>query len=212
MNTTAHRPRWPRTLSARLLLVLLGGLTLAHALSFGLLFFERYQSTRSMMLRNLDEDVAVSVALLEHLPAGQRAAWVPRLERRTYRYLLRPAAAGPGLQTDRARQVTAIIDDSLQRRYPLQARQVARLPERFEVELRLHDGTPLTIEVTPSGLPLARWLPAVLLVQLALLLVCAWLAVRLAMRPLQQLSHAVEHLQPGKDGPELPEEIGRAHV
>mgnify|MGYP006211412801 CR=1 FL=1 len=78
MNTTAHRPRWPRTLSARLLLVLLGGLTLAHALSFGLLFFERYQSTRSMMLRNLDEDVAVSVALLEHLPAGQRAAWVPR--------------------------------------------------------------------------------------------------------------------------------------
>ncbi|HBC51636.1 MAG TPA: two-component sensor histidine kinase, partial [Stenotrophomonas maltophilia] len=76
MNTTAHRPRWPRTLSARLLLVLLGGLALAHALSFGLLFFERYQSTRSMMLRNLDEDVAVSVALLEHLPAGQRAAWV----------------------------------------------------------------------------------------------------------------------------------------
>lgn len=57
----------------------------------------------------------------------------------------------------------------------------------------------MTIEVTPSGLPLARWLPAVLLVQLALLLVCAWLAVRLAMRPLQQLSHAVEHLQPGKD-------------
>ncbi|OBU66705.1 sensor histidine kinase [Stenotrophomonas maltophilia] len=211
MNTCARRPHWPRTLSARLLLVLLGGLTLAHALSFGLLFFERYQSTRSMMLRNLDEDVAVSVALLEHLPVAQREAWVPRLERRTYRYLLRPAAAGPGLQTDRARQVTAIIDDSLQHRYPLQARQVARLPERFEVELRLHDGTPLTIEVTPSGLPLARWLPAVLLVQLALLLVCAWLAVRLALRPLQQLSHAVEHLQPGKDGPALPED-GPAEV
>ena len=94
MNATARRPRWPRTLSARLLLVLLGGLALAHALSFGLLFFERYQSTRSMMLRNLDEDVAVSVALLEHLPADQRDAWVPRLERRTYRYLLRPG--GPG--------------------------------------------------------------------------------------------------------------------
>ena len=79
------------------------------------------------------------------------------------------------------------------------------------MELRLHDGTPLTIEVTPSGLPLARWLPAVLLLQLALLLVCAWLAVRLAMRPLQQLSHAVEHLQPGKDGPALPED-GPAEV
>ncbi|MEW6385255.1 MAG: HAMP domain-containing sensor histidine kinase, partial [Pseudomonadota bacterium] len=35
--------------------------------------------------------------------------------------------------------------------------------------------------------------------------------VRLAMRPLQQLSHAVEHLQPGKDGPALPED-GPAEV
>jgi len=60
MNAAARRLPWPRTLSARLLLLLLGGLTLAHALSFGLLFYERYQSTRSMMLRNLDEDVAVS--------------------------------------------------------------------------------------------------------------------------------------------------------
>ncbi|MFG6068743.1 ATP-binding protein [Stenotrophomonas indicatrix] len=214
MNAAARRLPWPRTLSARLLLLLLGGLTLAHALSFGLLFYERYQSTRSMMLRNLDEDVAVSVALLERLPASEREAWVPRLERRTYRYLLRPAAAGPAPETDRARQVTSIIDDSLRHRYPLQARQVSRMPERFEVELRLHDGTPLTIEVTPSGLPLARWLPLVLMAQLALLLLCAWLAVRLAMRPLAQLSHAMEHLQPGQDGPALPEdgpaEVGNA--
>lgn len=211
MNAAARRLPWPRTLSARLLLLLLGGLTLAHAMSFGLLFYERDQSTRSMMLRNLDEDVAVSVALLERLPASEREAWVPRLERRTYRYLLRPAAAGPAPETDRARQVTSIIDDSLRHRYPLQARQVSRMPERFEVELRLHDGTLLTIEVTPSGLPLARWLPLVLMAQLALLLVCAWLAVRLALRPLRQLSHAVEHLQPGQDGPALPED-GPAEV
>jgi len=145
------------------------------------------------------------------LPASEREAWVPRLERRTYRYLLRPAAAGPAPETDRARQVTSIIDDSLRHRYPLQARQVSRMPERFEVELRLHDGTPLTIEVTPSGLPLARWLPLVLMAQLALLLLCAWLAMRLAMRPLAQLSHAMEHLQPGQDGPALPED-GPAEV
>ncbi|MCR8713911.1 sensor histidine kinase [Stenotrophomonas indicatrix] len=211
MTAAVRRLPWPRTLSARLLLLLLGGLTLAHALSFGLLFYERYQSTRSMMLRNLDEDVAVSVALLERLPAREREAWVPRLERRTYRYLLRPAAAGPAPATERARQVTTIIDDSLRHGYPLQARQVSRMPERFEVELRLHDGTPLTIEVTPSGLPLASWLPLVLMAQLALLLLCAWLAVRLAMRPLAQLSHAMEHLQPGQDGPALPED-GPAEV
>ncbi|KAF1055392.1 MAG: Osmolarity sensor protein EnvZ [Stenotrophomonas maltophilia] len=214
MNATAPRRPWPRTLSARLLLVLLGGLVLAHALSFGLLFYERYQSTVGMMLRNLDEDVAVSVALLEHLPADQRQAWVPRLERRTYRYLLRPAAAGAELETARACMVTCIIDASLRHQYPLQVRQVARLPERFEVELHLHDGQPLTIEVTPAMLPLQQWLPVVLLVQLGMLLLCAWLAVRLAMRPLAQLSRAVEHLQPGTAGTPLPEhgpaEVGKA--
>lgn len=211
MNAPRLRRLWPRTLSARLLLVLLGGLVLAHALSFGLLFYERYQSTVGMMLRNLDEDVAVSVALLEHLPADQRQQWVPRLERRTYRYLLRPAAPGAQPQTERARMVTGIIDASLRHQYPLQVRQVSRIPERFEVELHLHDGQPLTIEVKPSMLPLARWLPVVLVVQLGLLLLCAWLAVRLAMRPLAQLSRAVEHLQPGVDSPPLPEQ-GPAEV
>jgi hypothetical protein len=163
-----------------------------------------------MMLRNLDEDVAVSVALLEHLPADQRAAWVPRLGGApTVTCCARPRRTRAH-QTDRARQVTAIIDDSLQHRYPLQARQVARLPERFEVELRLHDGTPLTIEVTPSGLPLARGC------RRAAGAAGAAAGVRVAggapgHAPLPQLSHAVEHLQPGKDGPALPED-GPAEV
>lgn len=192
------RGSWPRTLSARVLLVLLAGMLVSHALSFSLLFFERYEATRSMMLRNLDEDVGLSVALLEHLSPAERAAWVPRLERRTYRYLLRPAAPGKPLHSRRAKQVTGLIDESLQRRYALDPRQVSRTPERFEVELRLHDGQPLTIEVTPAMLPLATWLPAVLVAQLLLLLACAWWVGRLALRPLSLLSDAVEGLQPGK--------------
>ena len=62
--STPARP-WhllPRTLWMRLLLILGVGLLLAHALSFALLFQERMDATRSMMLRNLYEDVPVSVA------------------------------------------------------------------------------------------------------------------------------------------------------
>src|SRR5690606_35707070 len=105
--------RWtrllPRTLGARLVLVLLAGLLLAHALSFALLFHERAVATRSMMLANLERDAPVAVALLERVAPADRGTWLPRLERRTYRYLLRPARPGTELASDRAREVTDII-------------------------------------------------------------------------------------------------------
>lgn len=196
----------PRTLAARLLLILGAGLLLAHALSFALLFYERASATRSMMLTNLEEDIPVSVALLEHLSPEERAQWLPQLERRTYRYLLRPAQPGTQLASDRARQVTALIDDSLRHRYPLRPRAVSASPERYEVELTLADGQPLTIEVTPSLMPIARWLPWVLATQVALLLACTWLAVRLVTRPLARLADAAERLDPAQAGPPLSQE------
>ena len=217
MNPEASAPGsrlLPRTLSARLLLILATGLLLAHALSFALLFHERAAATRSMMLTNLEQDIPVSVALLERLSPADRRQWLPQLERRTYRYLLRPAQPGTPLTSDRARQVTALIDDSLRHRYPLRPRAVSASPERYEVELTLADGQPLTIEVTPSLLPIARWLPWMLAAQVALLLACAWLAVRLATRPLARLAEAAERLDPAQAGPPLsqdgPVEVAKA--
>ncbi|WP_116810075.1 sensor histidine kinase [Steroidobacter cummioxidans] len=201
----------PGTLGGRLILILAAGLLLAHALSFGSLFYERAGATRSMMLTGLEQDIPVSVALLEHLPAAQRTAWLPRLERRTYRYLLRPAAPGGPLASDRARQVTGLIDRSLNQRYELRPRAVSASPERYEVELTLADGQPLTIEVTPSLLPIARWLPWVLVVQVILLLGCAWLAVRLATRPLAQLAEAADRMDPSGAGEQL-SQVGPSEV
>jgi len=206
--TADARGRWrwlPRTLAARLVLILLSGLLLAHALSFGLLFYERAIATRSMMLSSLDEDASVSVALLERLSPAERAAWLPRLERRTYRYLLRPARPGTPLDDARARQVTALIDASLGHRYALRPRAVSTSPERYEVELTLADGQPLTIEVTPSLMPIARWLPWVLAAQILLLAGCALLVMRLATRPLARLAEAAERIDPAKAGVALPQ-------
>jgi hypothetical protein len=49
---------------------------------------ERMHSARTVMLGNLENDVATSVAILDRLPASERAAWLPRLERGNYRYIL----------------------------------------------------------------------------------------------------------------------------
>lgn len=207
MNIT-NRPGWrwlPRTLAARLTLILFAGLVLAHALSFSLLFYERYESARSMLMGNLELDVATGVALLDRLPAAERSQWLPLLQRRTYRYLLEEPQPGGPLASDHAREMTALIDRSLGYRYALTPRAVASAPERFQIGLALADGKPLTLEITPSVMPIAKWLPMVLLAQLVLLLLSAWVAVRLATRPLVQLADAVARLDPARTHPPLRE-------
>lgn len=204
----------PRTIASRLYLILFAGLLLAHGLSFGLLFYERYVAATSMMLGNLEQDVATSVAVLDRIPATERQDWLPQLERRTYRYLLGPGQTGGELVSARARQVTALIGTALGARYPVQGNTTSTDPERFQVHLSLSDGQPLTIEVTPSVMPIARWLPGVLAIQLGLLLLCTWLAVRLATRPLARLASAAESLSPSLGGQRLeddgPIEVAKA--
>lgn len=216
MNAAPRWRRLPRSIAARLTLILFAGLLLAHGLSFALLFYERYVSARSMMLGNMEQDVAISVALLDRLPPAERRQWAPRLERRTYRYLLQPAQAGAPLSSARARQIAALIDRSLQHRYPLVATAVSQSPERFQVQLTLADGQPLTLEVTPSVMPIARWLPWVLAAQLGVLLLCAWLAVRQATRPLVRLADAAERLDPAHPSTPLsesgPVEVAKAAI
>jgi signal transduction histidine kinase len=194
----------PRSLASRLYLILIVGLLAAHALSFGLLFYERYVTATSMMLGNLERDVSTAVALLDRLPANERAGWLDALERRTFRYRLDAGTRGDAPLSARAQRVTDVIAAALGTRYPIAANTTSTAPERFEVHLTLGDGAPLTIEVTPSTLPVAQWLPFVLAAQLALLLACTWLAVRLATRPLARLADAAASLEPGGSAARLP--------
>jgi signal transduction histidine kinase len=207
---TGSQPGWtarlvPRTMAARLYLILFTGLLIAHALSASLLLYERYISARSMLLSNLEHDVSTAVALLDRLPEDQRANWLPRLERRTYRYIL-----GAGEINDQpleavGQQMTQMIVSSLGDQYPVTANSTSREPYRFQVHTRLSDSSPLTIEVTPSVMPVAKWLPVVLGTQVVLLLACAWLAVRLVTRPLADLARAAESLSPSGHGQYLKE-------
>ena len=197
--------KWPRTLASRLALIFFTGLVLAYGLSFSLQAYERYISSRSMMLSNLEQDVATSVAILDRLPAAERAAWLPRLERRTYRYRLDQGLPGQAMPSREPPMAAESIVKAIGDRYPLTFQDIPGPNPHFQAHLRLADGAPLTIDVTPSPVPVARWLPLVLLIQLAVLLFCTWLAVRLAIGPLTRLVQALDTLDPDKPGVRLDE-------
>lgn len=197
--------KWPRTLASRLALIFFTGLVLAYGLSFGLQAYERYISSRSMMLSNLEQDVATSVAILDRLPAAERAAWLPRLERRTYRYRLDQGLAGEAMPSSDPPMAAASIVKAIGSDYRLTFLEIPGPNAHFQAHLKLADGAPLTIDVTPAPLPVARWLPVVLLIQLAVLLLCTWLAVRLAIGPLTRLAQAVDNLDPDQPGVQLDE-------
>lgn len=207
--------RWlPRTMASRLYLILFSGLLIAHAMSFGLLFYERYEAASSMLMTNLEQDVVVAVNLLDRLPASERERWLPMLRRRTFQYLLGPGQEGSPLAGATSREMAKAIADALGPRFPIRANSISADPERFQAHLTLSDGSPMVIDVAPSVMPLARWLPYVFVAQLALLLLCTWAAVRLATRPLGRLAAAADTLHPAHRGGHLrldgPTEVAKA--
>ncbi|MCU1763023.1 HAMP domain-containing histidine kinase [Pseudomonas sp. 14P_8.1_Bac3] len=200
---------WPRTLASRLSLIFLVGLILAQALSFGAQYYERYETAKTTMLGNLETDVSTSIAILDRLPAEERAGWLQQLERRNYRYLLDEGSPGTAMR-DSPIAVTS-IKDAIGMDYPMTVTDIPGPIKHFQVHLKLADGSPVTIDVRPSMVPLSPWLPIVLLGQLVLMILCTWLAVRIAIRPLTRLAEAVETLDPNTH-PVLLDENGPTEV
>jgi len=202
---------WPRTLAARLSFILLASLLLAQGLSFALQTYERYNSAKSLMLSNFEHDIDTSVAILDRLPAAERAGWLSRLERPTYRYQLGAGLAGNPMTADHEPMSVKSIKATVGARYPVTFETIEEAPPHYQAHLRLSDGQPLTIDVRPSIMPLSPWLPLLLAAQLAVLVAATWLAVRTAIRPLARLAQAVESLDPNHHSAPL-EERGPTEV
>ncbi|KJH85982.1 ATPase [Pseudomonas fluorescens] len=197
--------RWPRTLASRLSLIFLIGLILAQGLSFGVQYYERYESAKNTMLGNLETDVSTSVAILDRLPAAERPAWLPKLARRNYGYVLDEGQPGTPMLPNNAPISVSSIQQALGETYALTYNRIPGPKMHYQAHLRLKDGNPLTIDVRPAMAPLSPWLPMVLLGQLTLLIGCTWLAVRIAVSPLTRLAQAVETLDPNAHGVRLDE-------
>jgi signal transduction histidine kinase len=195
------RNKWrlrPRTLFTRLTLILFAGLLLAHLLSFWLVFSERTQSSMRMMMHSALRDVASSVAILDRLPAEERSAWLPKLNRSSYHYGLEPISDSAPIDSRSAPPILGAIVSALGPGYASTASAKIISARHVQLQLPLHDGAPLSVDLSYSPVPLPAWLPVLLAAQFAALGVVCWFAVRQATRPLAQLARAADAL--GQDG------------
>ena len=147
MNTAAPRRfGWPGTLVARLFLIFLAGLLLAYGLSFASLFYERYNATKSMMLGDLERDVAIAMDILDRLPAAERPAWLPRLSSGNREYRLGNGDADQPLELDAARSVAQSIQAALGNARPATIRAMADDPRHIQARVVLSDGQPVILD------------------------------------------------------------------
>lgn len=184
----------PRSLLGRLMLILAVGLFVSQALAFGLVFYERTQSSLGLMMRYVGKDVASSVAILEQEAPDHRAEWLQRLDRRNYRYTLGSAAPGDVVTSAVALRIVEAIAESLGPGYRLRATELHDEHNRLLLQLQLHDGSPLTLEFTLMPVPLSPWMITALCLQLLLLVLFGWLAVRWVTGPLTRLARAADTL------------------
>lgn len=212
---------WPLSLFGRVASIMLAGLVMAHALTFWWILRERSELSDAMMLAYVGRDVASSLAILDRVPPEERAGWLPVLERHNYRYLLADPAAGTPIARGRVELADAIAEGvaariGAERVQGLFAGQVGEGGRELWLRLHLADGAPLALVLgVPRSMP--SWSTvAVLLAQLAALVLVTWLAVRLATRPLTRLADAAELLGSELRAPALPErgplEVARASV
>jgi signal transduction histidine kinase len=197
---------WPGSLAGRVALLLVAGLLAAYGLSLWSAMRESAAQGEAMMRDYLARDVEAALRLLDRLPPAERADWLPQLARPHYRWRLEaPAAAGapaPPLQAIHA-QLLAQLGAARVGDAALMAREGG---VEWQLGLRLADGQPLTLLLTP---PVRRPSPEALLrwaLQALLLGACVLLAARLVTRPLATLASAATRLGDDPQAPPLPEE------
>lgn len=184
----------PRTLFGRVMLIFGVGLTLAHGLTLFIIVKERGELGLSMMSAYLGRDVAASVAILERVPPAERPQWLPALNRQNYRYLLQAPPPGTYPSQHRlASPLTASVYDTVGERLagPMAETDTGERLAMY-LPLRLSDGSPLTLELTPPRPGISAVSVSLLLLQLVSLAVAGWIAARLAVRPVAQLAQAAD--------------------
>ena len=207
---------WPDSLFGRLSIILFSGLVTAHVLAFVLIALDRITVEDEQGNKTTAVDIAEAVAILDYVRPEERPAWLGRLARRNYRYILAdegelyPEPSSKRLQRNIARLRAALgpaHDATFVHFDP---------PQRLRRGILMHlkDGSPLTLEIFLPRTVISPWLPAALAVQLCIIAFFVWLAVKLATQPLARLERAANSLGPDLRGEPLPEdgpqEVARA--
>lgn len=202
----------PRTLFARVFWLMVLGIAIAQAMAYVAIRQERSMALRALMMSGVERDIATGVAVLDRLPAAERGAWLNRLERPNYRFALADEIdpqAGPVERTDFN---GPFVDALTQAMRPFRIERAVQLgAKRYQLLVRLNDGSALTVHARRVDMPIPEWVMWVLGAQLIVLAVCSWMVVRLVTRPLKTLASAADDLGPDLTPRLIPEE-GPAEV
>lgn len=203
MSTSAPLPSLPalqrlvpRSLFAQVTLLIVIGLAVAQALTFTAIRYERGEAMKDLMMTGIERDIASSVAILDRLPAAERESWLARLERRNYRFALGGTAQGVPPQSAALRQFGDTIVQAMQPFRTVKVAQAEGQREALQIQVKLSDGSDLLVHARRVDMPVRPWVLWVLALELAVLALCAWQAVRLVTRPLAQLAGAADELGP----------------
>ena len=91
---------WPDSLFRRLAIILFAGLLAAHVLSFGLVALNVFGPSNELSDDYFMRCIATAVAILDRVKPEERPAWLDRLARPTYRYVLRDGRGGIWRRSD----------------------------------------------------------------------------------------------------------------
>ena len=196
----------PRSLFARVTLIIVLGLAIAQGLTFVLIRYERGMALRELMMLGIERDIASSIAIIDRLPAAERDGWLARLERRNYRFSLGGTADGPAPAEPMLRQFATAIVDAMKPFETVRVAEVQQPVGGLQIQVRLSDASMVIVHARRVDMPVSGWVSWVLAAQLAVLALCAWIAVRLLTRPLAALAAAADQLGPDLKGHTLPEQ------
>ena len=198
---------WPDSLFGRLAMILFSGLVAAHVLAFVLIVLDRIAIEDEWGSKWAAVDIADAVAILDYVEPEERPAWLDRISRLHWRYVL-------GDEGEIAQPSSRRLQANIARlRAALGPGHSANFvyfdpPAQLRRGIRIHlkDGSPLTLAIFPSRETISPLLPAALAVQLCIIAFFVWVAVKLATQPLARLEHAAHSLGSDLRGEPLPED------
>jgi signal transduction histidine kinase len=201
---------WPDSLFRRLGIILFAGLLAAHVLSFGLVVLNVFGLSDELVDDYFMRYIATAVAILDRVKPEERPAWVQRLNRPTYRYILADGGETDPSPPKRRQGNLAYLRAMLGPDHDVSP--LNRPRTGFLIHLK--DGSPLMLEPFAPRAAISPWLPAAFVVQLFTLAFLTWIAVKLATQPLVRLERAANSLGSDLRGEPLPEdgptEVARA--
>lgn len=197
-----------KSLAGRIFLILVVATVAIQVLSFGGVLGVMGHGKRAEMYRFMARDIDMSRAILREQPAESRASWIERLNRGYYKLIVQPAGVQNTHHDSRIlREAIEPVRLKVGPAVPVRGIQLG--PHAYGMEMPIDDVHKLVVvfenEDPPFGPPpLGVILSYLMLVMLAVM-PAAWLAVRLATRPLSRLAAAARALGANLNAPQVPE-------